>query len=141
MKHPDRYLYPAVFTYEDDGDISITVHDLPGCVSVASSDEEALHNAREAMGGHLWCMEQDGDEIPAPSTVLSVPLEKNERAVPIDVYMPALRMAKENRSINRTVTLPAWLNAAALEQGVNFSQVLQSALIERMGVHRPASRS
>ena len=137
MKHHDRYLYPAIFTYEEDGDISITFPDLPGCVSVASSDEEALHNAREAMGGHLWCMEQDGDEIPAPSTILSVPLENNERVALIDVYMPAVRMAKENRSVNRTVTLPAWLNAAALEQGVNFSQVLQTALIERMGVHRP----
>ena len=137
MKHPDRYLYPAIFTCEEDGDISITFPYLLVCVSVASSDEEALHNAREAMGGHLWCMEQDGDEIPAPSTILSVPLENNERVALIDVYMPAVRMAKENRSVNRTVTLPAWLNAAALEQGVNFSQVLQTALIERMGVHRP----
>lgn len=140
MKFPNRYLYPAVFTYEDDGDISITFPDLPGCVSVASSDAEALHNAREALGGHLWCMEQDGDEIPAASPVLAVPLEENERAVPIEVFMPSLRMAKENRSVNRTVTLPAWLNAAALEQGVNFSQLLQSALIERMGIQRPAAR-
>lgn len=137
MKHPDKYIYPAVFTYEDDGDISITFPDLPGCVSVASSEGEALANAREAMGGHLWCMEQDNDDIPSPVSVLSVALESNERAVLIDVFMPALRMAKENRSINRTVTLPAWLNAAALEQGVNFSQVLQNALVERMGVHRP----
>jgi len=42
-------------------------------------------------------------------------------------------MAKENKSVNRTVTLPAWLNAAALEKGVNFSQALQAALIEQLG--------
>ncbi len=46
----------------------------------------------------------------------------------VDVYMPSIRMVKVNRSVNRTVTLPAWLNAAALERNINFSQVLQDAL-------------
>jgi len=41
-----------------------------------------------------------------------------------------LGMAEKNKSVNRPVTLPAWLNAVAVERGVNFSQVLQSALIE-----------
>lgn len=53
---------------------------------------------------------------------------ENERAVLVDVYMPSIRMAQVNRSVNRTVTLPAWLNAAALERNVNFSQILQDAL-------------
>ena len=55
-------------------------------------------------------------------------LAGNERAVLVDVYMPSVRLARVNRSVNRTVTLPAWLNAAALERNVNFSQVLQDAL-------------
>lgn len=54
--------------------------------------------------------------------------QKNERAVLVDVYMPSVRQAHINRSVNRTVTLPAWLNAAALERNINFSQVLQDAL-------------
>ena len=54
--------------------------------------------------------------------------EDGERAVLVDVYMPSVRLARVNRSVNRTVTLPAWLNAAALERNVNFSQVLQDAL-------------
>lgn len=41
---------------------------------------------------------------------------ENERAVLVDVYMPSIRMAQVNRSVNRIVTLPAWLNAAALER-------------------------
>ena len=46
----------------------------------------------------------------------------------VDAYMPSVRLASVNRSVNCTVTLPAWLNAAALERNVNFSQVLQDAL-------------
>ena len=57
-----------------------------------------------------------------------IQVKENERAVLIDVYMPSIRMANINRSVNRTVTLPAWLNAAALERNINFSQVLQDAL-------------
>lgn len=55
-------------------------------------------------------------------------METNERVVLIDVYMPSIRQAQVNRSVNRTVTLPAWLNAAAIERNINFSQVLQDAL-------------
>lgn len=48
--------------------------------------------------------------------------------------MPAVRMAQNNKSVNRTVTLPAWLNAAALERNINFSQVLQDTLKTQMGI-------
>lgn len=40
-----------------------------------------------------------------------------------------------NKSVNRTVTLPAWLNFAALERNINFSQVLQDALKMQLGVN------
>ena len=59
---------------------------------------------------------------------------EGKRVVLVDVYMPAVRMAQNNKSINRTVTLPAWLNAAALERNINFSQVLQDALKTQMGI-------
>ena len=48
--------------------------------------------------------------------------------------MPSIRMAQINRSVSRTVTLPAWLNALALEHNINFSQVLQDALKTQLHV-------
>ena len=79
-------------------------------------------------------LEEDGERIPAPTPLSDIAIEQNDRAVLIDVYMPSIRLARVNRSVNRTVTLPAWLNAAALEKGVNFSQVLQDALKEQLHV-------
>ena len=32
------------------------------------------------------------------------------------------------KAVKKTLTIPAWLNTAALEQNINFSQVLQDAL-------------
>jgi hypothetical protein len=84
----------------------------------------------------LYGRELDGELIPPPSTLAEVQAANNERTALIDVYMPSIRMAQINRSVNRTVTLPAWLNAAALEKGINFSQALQSMLMNELGISR-----
>ncbi len=36
------------------------------------------------------------------------------------------------RSVKKTLTIPAWMNEAAMTLGVNFSQVLQEALLEKI---------
>jgi len=51
--------------------------------------------------------------------------------------MPSIRLANANKSINRTVTLPAWLNSLALEKGVNFSGLLQDALFSHLNINKP----
>ena len=127
MKFAERYFYPAVFTYEDGQEIAVEFPDLNVATS-GLNDDDALLSARELLGCVMYGLEEDGEDIPAPTTLDRVPLSENERAVLVDVYMPSIRLARVNRSVNRTVTLPAWLNAAALEKNINFSQVLQDAL-------------
>lgn len=127
MKKVERYFYPAIFTYEPEQEISITFPDL-NCATSGINDDDALLSARELLGCVLNGLEEDGEEIPIPTPLSNIKTQPNECAVLIDVYMPSIRMAKINRSVNRTVTLPAWLNAIALEQNINFSQVLQDAL-------------
>lgn len=124
----DKYVFPAVFTYEDGYEIAVTFPDLPGCATSGTDDEDAVSMGKEALGLHIWGMEEDNEEIPLPSKIRDIETEDNEVVVLIEVYMPAIRLSQTNRSVNRTVTLPAWLNAKAVEQGVNFSQVLQEAL-------------
>ncbi len=131
MKKTERYVFPAVFTYETGQEIAVVFPDLDVATS-GTDDNDALLSARELLGCALYGMEEDGEEIPTPTPLSDVETGKNERAVLIDVYMPSIRMAKINRSVNRTVTLPAWLNAAALERNINFSQVLQDALKSQM---------
>ena len=127
MKKVERYFYPAVFSYEPGQEIAVDFPDLH-CATSGTNDDDALLSARELLGCVLNGMEEDGEEIPAPTPLADVKTEPNERAVLIDVYMPSVRQAHSNRSVNRTVTLPAWLNAAALERNINFSQTLQDAL-------------
>lgn len=133
MKKVERYFYPAVFTYEPGQEIAVIFPDLD-CATSGKNDNDALLSARELLGCVLNGLEEDGEEIPSPTPLSDVAVSDNERAVLIDVYMPSVRMAQNNRSVNRTVTLPAWLNAAALERNINFSQVLQEALKEKLHV-------
>ncbi len=130
-KLPERYIYPAVFTYEEGEEIAVVFPDLDVATS-GENDADALTSARELLGAVLYGMEEDGDPIPAPTPLNAVKLEENERAALVDVYMPSIRLAKVNRAVNRTVTIPAWLNAAAMERNINFSQVLQGALREQL---------
>ena len=127
MKKTERYFFPAVFTYEPGQEIAVDFPDL-NCATSGLNDDDALLSARELLGCVLYGLEEDGEEIPGPTPLQEVETQPNERAVLIDVYMPSIRQANINRSVNRTVTLPAWLNAAALEKNINFSQVLQEAL-------------
>lgn len=133
MKKPERYFYPAVFTYEPGQEIAVVFPDLDVATSGIDEDD-ALLSARELLGITMQGLEEDGEEIPSPTPLPNVEIQENERVVLVDVYMPSVRMAHVNRSISRTVTLPAWLNSAALERGVNFSQVLQDALKRQLGL-------
>lgn len=130
----DHYIYPAVFDYAEDG-ISISFPDLPGCYSCADSDEEALFMVKEALGLHLYSMEIDGDDIPEPSPINEIQLEPSQIIVLADVVMPTMRKAIENYSVKKTLSIPQWLNELAMENNINFSQVLQAALKEQLGIH------
>ena len=135
MRKVNRYFYPAVFTYEEGQEIAVFFPDLDVATS-GENEDDALLSARELLGVVLSGLEEEGEVIPKASSLRDVVVEKNEKVVLIDVCMPAYRMANINRSVNRTVTLPAWLNAAALEVNLNFSQVLQEALKEKLAINR-----
>lgn len=134
MKQVERYFYPAVFTYAPDQEIAVVFPDLDVATS-GTTEEDALLSARELLGCVMFGLEEDGDPIPPATALSDLKIQENERAILVDVYMPSVRMAQNNRSVNRTVTLPAWLNAAALERNINFSQVLQDAIKSQIGLN------
>ena len=132
----DRYSFVAVFSYDEDG-ISIAFPDLPGCYPCADKGDTdmAIANAREALGLHIWGMEQDGEEIPVSSKITDIALSAGQVPVIIDVFMPPIRERINSKFVKKTLSLPAWLAAKADEDGVNCSRVFQNALMDYLGVH------
>jgi predicted RNase H-like HicB family nuclease len=129
-KLPERYCYPAVFTYEDGEEIAVVFPDLK-CATSGENDKDAWDSAKELLQLTMFGLEEDGEPIPEPSKIMDIQKEENETVALIEVYMPAVRAEQNSKSVNRTVTLPAWMNAQAMEYKINFSLALQDALREK----------
>lgn len=130
--YPNVYAFPAFFYCAPDG-VAIEFPDLPGCLPCAKNVEEAFRTAKEALGLHLYGMEQDGDEIPAPTPVSQLRPDEGGIVAMIEVFMPSVRDKINNRVVKKTLTIPAWLNREAEAAHVNFSQVLQDGLKSYLG--------
>lgn len=128
----DIYVFPAVLSFDDNG-ISVEFPDLPGCLTCGDTTEDAINNAKEALGLHIYGLEEDNEFIPKPTNIKDLKLENNEIPVLIEVIMPIHRKAIENQSVKKTLTIPQWLNKEAIKRDVNFSQVLQDALKDYLG--------
>ena len=69
----------AVVIEKGERNFSAYVPDLPGCVSVGDTLEEAKAEIREAIAFHLEGMREDGTPVPPPSSRAEY-VEVEERA-------------------------------------------------------------
>lgn len=130
MKRGLLLTYPAIFTQED-GSYWVKFIDLEGCFSDGETLAEAMENAKEAMGLFL----EDLSEYPECTTDFSkIELEKNQMISFVSINMEEHKRKYETKSVKKTLSIPAWLNTIAENQNVNFSQILQSALIEKLNI-------
>ena len=125
-------IFPIVLTPEKDGGYSVDVPDL----QIGTQGEtiaECIEMARDAIG--LWgiCEQDAGRVIPSAATLAPKHLE-NEIVTLVDVDFAAYRRAHDMRTIRKNVTIQSWLNDLAEKEGINFSQVLQDGLKQRLGV-------
>jgi predicted RNase H-like HicB family nuclease len=130
----DRYIFPAIFEPGEKKGYTVSFPDLPGCITEGDTMEEALHMAKEALELHLYGMEEDEDKIPNPSRPEELKVSEKSFISLVEVWMPVIRDEMENKAIKKTLTIPKWLNDVAEKNNVNFSQVLQSALKEYLGI-------
>ena len=132
----DRYIFPAFFCYYESGKIGVVFPNLPGCVSQGDDEADAARMAKEALTFHLWGMEEDGDEIPNPTSAKDLKVDPNQVIVLVEAFMPPFRERMNNKAVTKAVTVPRWLDIEAKAEGLNYSQVLQDGLMERLGVSR-----
>lgn len=137
-----KLTYYGVFEPSGNGSYSVYFPDLPGCVSCGDTLDEARENAQDALGLHLYGMEQDGDEIPAPaeSPEVDPETESGYLICPVTVFPSLVRDELDNRRVKTNVTIPAWVRELAQERGYNCSKLLEEAILDTAGI-RPASRA
>lgn len=128
-----KYVYPAIFTAEPDGGYSINFPDLEGCYTCGDDLNDGMEMAKDALALVLYGYEIEGKEIPVPSKLSAFPSQADSFVNYVACDTMAYRKMYNNKTIKKTLTIPEWLNEEALSLGINFSQVLQDALVQKIG--------
>lgn len=132
MKKQILLTYPAIFTLEND-EYWVEFIDLKGCFSDGKTLAEAMENAKEAMGLFLEAL----TEYPKCTTdIKSIKLKENQIISFVSVDLEEHKRKYENKSVKKTLSIPAWLNTMAEKENVNFSQILQKALIDTLNIDK-----
>ncbi len=128
-----KLIYPAVFTpLEKQEGFCVTFPDLPGCVTQGSSLSEAIESAQDAASGWVLDELEDGSPAPEASDIKTIEVKGNQIANLILLDMDSYAEKYGEKAVRKNCTIPAWLNTAAENQNVNFSKVLQDALVAKL---------
>ena len=128
-----KYAYPAVFTAENNS-YSVSFPDIDGCLTFGETIPEAIEMAEDALCLMLYDLEEEGSEIPKPSDTKELKVNNNEFVTMIACDTVEYRKFYDNKAVKKTLTVPNWMNTLAEKAGINFSQVLQEALTQKLGL-------
>ena len=123
-----KYVYPAIFSKEDDGKYSVVFPDIENCYTGGDDMTDALEMAEDVLCLTLYDMEKEGKTIPAPSDSKAIETDKNSIVTLLRCDTEFYRRFYENKSVKKTLTIPMWLNERAERANINFSGILQEAL-------------
>jgi len=135
--------YPACFFKEENG-YSVIFPGLNHLATCGETLDEALAMAIDCLAGYLYLLRKDGEIAPDPLPMNEVNLSDIAKELEIESTESFINMVTVDvaeyarthfeRSVKKTLTIPAWLNAAAIERHINFSQVLQEALMQKIQI-------
>lgn len=138
-----NYVYPAIF-YEEEGSISVIFPDLGNLATFGDNVADAMRMAQDACGLYLFTALRDGEDIPAPSALNEInpaailkDFEMESAADNAFVNMVLVDMTEyarqhSDKAVKKTLSIPMWLNTLCEEKSINFSKVLQDALLTKV---------
>ena len=129
-----KYVYPVCIYHGDVSGYTVIVPDLPGCVTEGETIAEALEQAIDAASGWVLDELEDGKKPPEPSQAENVRADEYENGFVSVIMLDIDAYAEKygSKAVRKNCTIPAWLNTAAENAHINFSQVLQTALQEKL---------
>lgn len=132
-------MYPACFYKEKEGGYSVIFPEL-NIATCGDTFEEATKMAVDLLAGYLYDLKLEKKDYPEAIELSKVnPNEEYDEYESVIVNMVTVDVEEYakvhfEKAVKKTLTIPKWLNDLALENNVNFSQVLQRALKEQLNV-------
>ena len=128
----NKLFYPAIFHQAEEGGFWISFPDFPECLTQGENMEEAYQMAVEALGLEITDMIKDGIRLPKATIVSEVEKEDGANLVIVEFDLAVYRRKHNSKAVKKTLSIPEWLNEEATALGINFSQVLQEALVQKI---------
>ena len=122
-----KLFYPALFHKAEEGGFWITFPDFPECMTQGENMQDAYEMAWDALGLAVVSRIENRESLP-PAT------EPYAITAVSDTFCIAYQKKHNSKAIKKTLSIPEWLNEAATDMNVNFSQVLQDALIQKLNL-------
>ena len=133
-----NYVYPAIF-YEEEGKISVIFPDLGNLATFGDNIADAMRMAVDVCGQYLFTALRDGEPFPAPSVLGKInpaailkDLEMEFFVNMVLVDMTEYARQHSDKAVKKTLSIPMWLNTLCEEKSINFSKVLQEALLSKI---------
>ena len=128
-----REVYPIIISKEEIG-YFVSIPDF----EIATQGEnvaDAIAMARDAIGLMGIDMQDEGKELPI---AYSKSYETNEGDIVtlVDVDFAEYRRRVDNRAVKKNCTIPYWLSVEAEKAGINYSRVLQEAIMSILGLSK-----
>ena len=127
-----EYVYQAVFTALEDGKYEVVFPDLEGCYTFGDDLHDAIEMAEDVLALTLYDYEAEKREIPEPSAQDAIGVKENEFVNFVAADTMEYRKKFNNIAVKKTLTIPEWMNEAATAAGLNFSQILQEAIAQKL---------
>ena len=121
-----KVIYPAVFHEDSDG-VWVEFPDLQGCQSYGETIQEVLDSAKEALEGYCVTLLEEKRKLPAASDIKTIKTGENAFTSLVETDLTT-HFAKQ-KSVKKTLTIPAWMNDFAIEKGLNCSAILQEGIM------------
>lgn len=130
----NKLFYSAIFHVDEGNGFWVSFPDFPECLTEGDDMDKAYEMAVDALGLAITSREKEGEEIPQPSLPDAVQTEEGILVI-VEFDMLEYQKKHNSRAVKKTLSIPEWLNEEALKMGVNFSQVLQEALMLKLKIH------
>jgi len=124
-----KYIYPAIFFNDEEGYL-VSFPDLGNCYTRGDTLEEAMEMAEDVLALVMYEYERERRMTPEPTPIKQIETKECEIVSLVMGDTLEYRKRYNNKAVKKTLTIPEWLNEEASAAGINFSQVLQEALMK-----------
>ena len=127
-----KLFYPALFHITEEGSFTVFFPDIPECLAQGDDLTQAYELAVDALGLAVTIYDRQQRPLPASSDPRAIIPKQGAFLVVIEFDMLAYKKRTSSRAIKKTLSIPQWMNEAAMDMDLNFSQVLQEALFAKI---------